>query len=375
MAFCDTENERENESYLTTQLITYLGNKRALIHSIEDEIIKIKAKLKKEKCVCADLFSGSGVVSRMMKRHSEILIANDLELYAHIINSCYLSNKNDFNSTEYVHFRKIIDARLCHELRAGIITKNYAPADDTHIQVGERAFYTRANALRIDTYRALIDDVVIDTDMQKYFLAPLITEASVHVNTGGVFKGFYKDKQTGIGSFGGTGKNALARILGEISLCEPVFSNFASNVQLYQEDAVALSPQLCNIDIAYLDPPYNQHPYGSNYFMLNLVVKNKIETPMSNVSGIVSGWNRSEFNSPRTALSSIEKIISTLDAKFIIVSYNSEGFISYNQMKTMLATYGTVDTVEIPYTAFRASRNLHGRTIHLSEYLFIVEKN
>ncbi|MDR0684304.1 MAG: DNA adenine methylase [Spirochaetaceae bacterium] len=26
------------------------------------------------------------------------------------------------------------------------------------------------------------------------------------------------------------------------------------------------------VDLAYLDPPYNQHPYGSNYFMLNLIL-------------------------------------------------------------------------------------------------------
>ena len=75
----------------------------------------------------------------------------------------------------------------------------------------------------IDTYRALIDEWVTEEGLKKFFLAPLITEASIHVNTSGVFKGFYKDKRTGIGCFGASGKNALKRILGRIELKAPVF--------------------------------------------------------------------------------------------------------------------------------------------------------
>ena len=49
----------ENQEFLTTQIITYLGNKRSLIGHIEKEIIEISEKLGKNKLVCADLFSGS----------------------------------------------------------------------------------------------------------------------------------------------------------------------------------------------------------------------------------------------------------------------------------------------------------------------------
>ena len=80
--------------------------------------------------------------------------------------------------------------------------------------------------------------------MKKFFLAPLVTEASVHVNTSGVFKGFYKDKNTGIGCFGAAGKNALTRIFGKIELKEPVLSNFNSKVKIYKKDAVELAGEL-----------------------------------------------------------------------------------------------------------------------------------
>ena len=366
--------KEENKEYLTTQIITYIGNKRQLIRNIEEEIKRIAALLGKEKLVCADIFSGSGIVARMLKKYSSVLIVNDLEEYSRLINECYLTNKKDFPDVKWREYKSVIEEICNNKKEPGIITKNYAPQDDGNIQRGERVFYTHENALLIDTYRSLIDKVVQEEDMKKFFLAPLVTEASIHVNTSGVFKGFYKDKNTGIGCFGAAGKNALTRIFGKIELKEPVLSNFNSKVKIYKKDAVELAEELKKIDIAYLDPPYNQHPYGSNYFMLNLIIKNKLDVEISKVSGITQDWNRSEFNKPYSALQSMEKIIDTIDSKFIIISYNSEGFITFEQMKTMLEHYGKLNTVEITYNTFRGSRNLNNRNIHVSEYLFILNK-
>ena len=364
----------ENRDFLTTQIITYIGNKRSLIGDIETEVDAISKKLGKEKLVCADLFSGSGIIARMLKKHSSNLIVNDLENYSSLVNSCYLINKSDYPEKECAELRKEIQDSCQREKISGIITQNYAPKDDGNIQAGERVFYTHENALLIDTYRNLIDVIVKDEGLRKFFLAPLITEASIHVNTSGVFKGFYKDKATGIGCFGAAGKNALPRIMSKIELKEPVFSNFESGLEIHQEDAVALSKKLSALDVVYLDPPYNQHPYGSNYFMLNLILKNRLDVEISEVSGITQDWNRSAFNKSGTALNSLEEIISSVPSKFVIVSYNSEGFISYEEMSQMLKKYGKVKTVEMTYNTFRGSRNLHKRDIHVSEYLFVLEK-
>lgn len=364
----------ENREFLTTQIITYLGNKRSLIGKIEKEIESISGKLGKEKLVCADLFSGSGIVARMLKKYSSKLIVNDLENYSYVINSCYLINKKDFPKAECEYLLKKIEESCRLEKLPGIISMNYAPQNDNNIKKGERVFYTHENAVLIDTYRTLVDKIVFDEKLKKFFLAPLITEASIHVNTSGVFKGFYKDKNTGIGCFGATGKNALTRIFGKIELKEPVFSNFESELEIYQKDTVLLSKELKNLDIAYLDPPYNQHPYGSNYFMLNLILKNKLDVEISKISGITQDWNHSAFNKPYSALKSMEEIVSNLDSKFIVISYNSEGFISFNEMSEMLKKYGKLKTVEITYNTFRGSRNLRSRDIHVSEYLFVLEK-
>ena len=368
------KEQQEDKDFLTTQIITYLGNKRSLIDKIEDEVKSVQKNLNKEKLICADLFSGSGIVARMLKKYSSKIIVNDLENYSYVINACYLTNKEEYPKKFCNELRNEIISSSLNKKIPGIITENYAPKDDNKIEKGERVFYTHRNALLIDTYRNLIDKIVREENLKRFFLAPLITEASIHVNTSGVFKGFYKDKNTGIGCFGAGGKNALTRILGEVKLKEPIFSNFNSELEIFTKDAVLLSKEIKNADIVYIDPPYNQHPYGSNYFMLNLILKNKLDVPISPVSGITQGWNRSAFNKPYLALKSMEEIISSLDSKYILISYNSEGFISFEEMTDMLKKYGELKTSKIKYNTFRGSRNLKNRNIHVSEYLFVLKK-
>ena len=363
---------KENPDFLTKQIITYIGNKRLLLEKIEQEVRAAGRVLNKNKLICADLFAGSGIVGRMLKKHSSVLYVNDLEYYSYIISSCYLSDRADFPVGEYERYYEELKEWLKTPVTDGLIATNYAPRQDDQILAGERVFYTPENAQIIDTIRAFIDEVPVP--LRKYFLGPLLYEASVHVNTGGVFKGFYKDVRTGRGKFGGTAGNALSRIMGKIELCPPVLSNFQSELIISQDDANQRIGQLPELDLLYLDPPYNQHPYGSNYFMLNVIAAGQITAPVSPVSGIPTDWNRSVYNQKKKAAAALRRIIEQARAKFIIVSYNSEGFIGKEEMQEMLSEFGSLKTVEIKYNTYRAARNLSGRAAHVTEYLFVLRK-
>jgi adenine-specific DNA-methyltransferase len=205
-------------------------------------------------------------------------------------------------------------------------------------------------------------------------LAPLLSEASIHANTSGVYKGFYKNKETGIGQFGGSNQDALCRITGNIQLPFPLFSNFDADIMVCNSDSNEIIKTLPEVDLAYLDPPYNQHPYGSNYFMLNLIVDYQYPQNMSKISGIPDNWNRSDYNKENYAYSALSNLVSNIKAKYVLISFNSEGFIKLEEMKTMLNKIGKVDVLETKYNTFRASRNLNNRDIHVKEYLYLLEK-
>ena len=365
----------ENPKFLQEQIITYIGNKRALLPAIGKAIDIVKKRIYKQRLVCLDLFSGTGIVSRYLKKYSDVLVTNDIELYSKITNECYLTNKHDIPVKRLHEAFQYIVKLVNISIKGGFITELYSPVDDNDIKHGERAFYTRRNAMYIDTVRQLIEG--IDADLKHFLLAPLLAEASVHANTSGVFKGFYKSK-AGIGQFGGHGQNALSRILKNIELCLPVFSNFICQAIVHQMDANAFIATHSNIDfdLAYLDPPYNQHPYGSNYFMLNLIAHYERPDKISKVSGIPVVWNRSKYNKKQFAKHALFEVIEKCNAKFIIISYNSDGFIKNDDFLNHMKRLGTLyDVFEITYNTFRGSRNLAERPIHVTEFLYFLEKN
>lgn len=361
---------KENPSFLKEQIITYLGNKRSLLDFLNQGFLIAKEQLKKDKFSFCDVFSGSGVVSRFAKAHASFIISNDLEDYSRLINQCYLTNQNKILIQNLKKYYKKLTYNL--ELQKGFISELYAPKDDENIKANERVFYTLKNALYLDTIRQKIDKEIPE-ELRHFFIAPLIYEASVHSNTSGVFKGFYKGRN-GIGKFGGEAQNALKRIKGDMELKMPIFSNFSCKFEVFQKDANLLAKELESIDIAYLDPPYNQHPYSSNYFMLNLLANYKKPKIISKISGIPRDWNRSTFNKIKFAEDALFELISDLKARVILLSYNCEGFIKKENFLKRLQKLGKCQILEQKYPTFKASRNLKNRDIHIHEQLYVLIK-
>jgi len=335
-------------------------------------IKKVQEKLNKNKLKIFDVFSGSGIAARFFKQFSDLLIVNDLEKYSAVINECYLSNESELNIFLLREYYQELVSKTGKGLIKGIVSEIYAPNDDKNIKRHERVFYTTRNAMYIDTVRQLID--AIPQKERNFFLAPLLSEASIHANTAGVFKGFYKNRETGVGQFGGKNQDALFRIKGDINLPFPVFSNFNCETIIYNNDSNAIIKTLGEVDLAYLDPPYNQHPYGSNYFMLNLILDYKHPGKISKVSGIPDDWNRSAYNKENHALNALTHLVENIKAKYLLISFNSEGFINSEQMKNMLERFGKLEVLETRYNVFRGSRNLKTREIHVREYLYLLEK-
>lgn len=362
----------ENPNYLSQQLVTYIGNKRSLLAFIGRAVEHVKHRVSLKRLRTFDVFSGSGVVSRFLKSHSSYIVSNDLEGYAATASRCFLTNRSEIDLRALQDAVVDLNARVERPMAMGFIEELYAPRDEEQITATDRVFYTRRNAQRLDNYRRLIASY--PEWMRDLLVAPLLGLASVHVNTSGVFKGFYKDRDTGLGRFGGSGGDALSRIKKQIELGVPILSNFECEFSVLQEDANVAARQASAVDLAYVDPPYNQHPYGSNYFMLNLIDRYERPGRVSRVSGIPTDWLRSGYNVRAKSLPLLADLLAAIDAKFLLVSFNNEGFIRLDEMRSMLNRLGSVLEYDAKYNTFRGCRNLRNRDIHVTEHLFLVEK-
>src|SRR3990167_6119574 len=362
------------DPFFSSHLITYIGNKRRLLPFLYQGFSKVRDRIGKRKLVVFDGFVGSGAVARLLKAFASEIHVNDLEDYSETVNRAYLANRSEINIEE---LEKHIDWLNKNKLKIkskkpGFIEKNYAPKNDKNVQDGERVFYTNINARIIDNVRKLIDK--IPEPYRHFCLASLLIKASIHNNTSGVFKGFHK--KNGIGHFGGQGENALTRIKQEIVLDTPIFSDFECPVFVYKRDINELvnDARLPVFDLVYYDPPYNQHPYGSNYFMLNIINNGKEREIQNGVSGIAKEWNKSAYNKKRVAEESMDKLLKDTRANFIAISYNDEGIIPIENFKNILSQYGKWELMKQDYNTYRGSRNLCNRNIKVKEFLWILEK-
>lgn len=322
-----------------------------------------------------DGFAGSGVVSRMLVSSPEVgaVFSNDLETYSRLCGECYLKVPSEEERARIAEH--IAEAnRLAAEgpFVEGVVSRLYAPLITSAVREGERCFYTHENALAIDTIRDYIERQV-EGGLRTYVLAPLLVKASIHTNTGGVFKGFYK--KDGVGHFGGEGENALERIMAPIRLEMPLAPRAAAQAEIFQEDINTLleSDRIDALDLIYLDPPYNQHPYGSNYFMLNVIASGVEPTDISGVSGIPRGWNKSRYNKAAEAGVAMKDLLQKALAKatYVLISYNNEGIIEPSAWEKLLEEYKW-RVYERPYDTYKASRNLDERPQKVVEKMYLV---
>ena len=362
-------------NFIHQKMITYIGNKRKLIPEIEKIIINICNLLQKKKLNLFDCFSGSSVVSRMFTKYANELYSNDMELYSSIMNRCFIlkPNKEEIKIIDY-HINRMNYIAKKGPFIEGVICKLYAPKDTNNIQKGERCFYTKENALIIDTLRDYIEKEV-NSSLFEYCITPLLIQASIHVNTSGQFKGFYKNKETGIGQWGGTSSNDLKRIMGRIHLEMPLWSEREYHPHIYQKDINHLIYNVPNIfDLIYLDPPYNIHGYSNNYYMFDIIIHNKEPKQISEISGIPVDWTRSTYNYKKTAFSSMEELlrVSLQKTKYVLLSYNNEGIISSNEWEKLLEPYDT-KKYEFNYDTYKGSRNLKERENKVTEILYLIK--
>lgn len=376
------------DNYLKNNLIAYIGNKRRLLPFIENAFLNILEEDKNIK-TALDLFAGSGSVSRLLKTLNLKVYSNDWEYYSYILNYAHIcinekDVKNMFKHTGGVkNTINIINNIETINDKDRYISKYYAPLDDNNPDLkNERLFYTQYNATRIDIIRHNIEELYKNKAINKkeyyYLLASIIYEGATHTNTSGVFKAFHS-------GFGGRNKDALKRILSPISLKElSLYDGIKGEVSMLDANEYVLKNKDKHFDLVYLDPPYNQHQYGSNYHLLNTIAlwdKPEINREIyingkkTDKGGIRKDWvkTKSDYCYKKTAKDAFKNLIDNINASHIVLSYSTDGIIDYDDLISILESKGKLKIVTSEYTKYRgAKRSVINKTKNV-EYLFIVD--
>jgi adenine-specific DNA-methyltransferase len=350
------------DDYVFHQLIPYIGNKRKLLGLIREALAATGAR---PGDTFLDLFAGSGVVARMAKRLGFAVVANDWEPYAEVINRCAIEAGGAPPFAALGGYQAALERLNGLEPHEGWVTRHLCPADDrAYDPARERLFYTRANGMIIDAMREQIAAWAaagaIDPLEQACLLAPLLYQACYTSNTSGVFKGFHN-------GWGGRTGTALYRILSTFRLRPATFCPSALPQRVTRLDAAELACRLAaageRVRVAYLDPPYNQHPYGSNYHVLNTLalwdrpaLSERIEG--RNKAAIREDWRaerRSAYNYRGEAELAFAALLASLQADYILTSYSTDGLIPLERLVAACVERGHTEVLLRAYKRYRVS--------------------
>lgn len=352
--------------YVYHQLVPYLGNKRRLLGFLHQGLAHsgVLPVQTGRAGVFVDFFAGSGVVSRMARQVGYRVMANDWEPYSFALNHALLTCNRPPAFAALGGYQAAIDALNALVPTAGWVTAHFCPRHDDHYDPAhDRLFFCRTNGGRLDAMRRQIErwqhQGQITAVEMSALLAPLLYAASAASNTSGVFRAFHH-------GWGGHTGTALERIFRPIALQPSVFWAALQPAEVWCVDAQVLAERLQGrrVEVAYLDPPYNQHAYASNYHVLNALTQWQ-EQPLPPPhaprakGGIDPGWRQarsSAYNSARQATSAYLRLLDAVNARLLLTSYSLDGNIAAEDLLAANLARGRVRLMVQDMPRYRVSR-------------------
>lgn len=333
----------------------YLGNKDSLTLPIL-QLLRQKGLLQRN-LVFFDAFCGMGAVSDAVKMTYDHIIINDLLKCATTFTLGRLySYQCTFSGLGLDPFAFLNSEK---ETRKGFVYQSYSPGGS------ERMYFSEGNAARIDYFRYQIEEWKhhgkINDKEYDYLLACLLESVSHVSNTAGVYGAFLKHWD--------------ARALKEIEFFRiPSLIGECPNIECYNgkiEDIIAD----IDCDILYLDPPYTQNQYGTQYHLLETLILDDNPTISKITGSRPTTPMHSDWSKMYHAHILFDKVIAETKAKHIILSYNNDGLMSKDFIESTLKRYGRENSYECAAIDYKKYNNTkcRGANGH-QEYLFYIEK-
>ncbi len=294
-------------------MIKYIGSKRALLPEILAAVRAVPGVR-----TVADLFSGTARVGHALKAQGYRVLANDHLAFAHALARCYVEADREEVGRDA--------ERLVAELRAlpgspGYFTETFC--------VRSRFFQPR-NGERIDAIREAIRRKHLPPLLEAVCLVSLMEAADRVDSTTGVQMAYLK--------------RWAPRAWNDLELRVPALlpRARAGRGRAHCLDALQAGRELA-ADLAYVDPPYNQHSYLGNYHVWETLVRwDAPESYGTACKRIDCRERRSPFNSRRHFLPALSRLIASVEAPVLVVSWSDEGFLPRDELEAILRARGEV---------------------------------
>lgn len=297
-------------------MIKYLGSKRLLLPHLLAGIGAFEGVRR-----VLDPFSGTARVGRALRGAGYEVLASDHNRYASLLARCYVAADR---ARVEAPARALLAELAELEPRPGYVTRTFCE---------EARFFHPKNGARIDAIRASIAERALEPELEAVALVSLLEAADRVDSTTGVQMAYLKQWAT--------------RAHKDLELRLPELVDGIGHA--YEGDAREIV-RAHEVDLVYLDPPYNQHSYLGNYHAWETIARGDTPETFGVAKKRVDVRERqSAFNRRGEIRAALADVIANVRAPHVVVSFSDEGFLTQEELEAMLRPRGHVAVAEIAY--------------------------
>ncbi len=344
--------------------MNYIGSKFSLIDFLKqsiDKTLKAQGETRAPSdMVFADLFAGTGVVCDAFIDEGYSVIANDIQYYSYVTVKHIVENGGKLDPERC---ESLIAELNALEGTEGFIYKNYS-YEGTEGGEHRRMYFSEHNAKKCDAIRIKLDEWLgtnyINENEYFFLLASLVNSIDKYANTASVYGAFLKKLK----------KSAEK----EMTLSPLAIKSETAPSRAYNEDISELVKTVSG-DILYLDPPYNERQYCTNYHMLETVAKYDNPEIYGKTGLREYSAQKSVFCNRNKVAEAFEELIKNANFKYIFLSYNNEGLMSFDTIEKIMKKYGKYKVYMQTHRRFKADSARDNKADTTVEYLHCLVKN
>jgi adenine-specific DNA-methyltransferase len=307
-------------------MIKYLGSKRRLIPVIEHLALGAGAQS------ALDLFTGTTRVAQALKRCGLQVTAVDLARYSEVFAQCYI--QTDARDVDRAELSDALSHLQALTGEPGYFTETFC--------VRSR-FFQPVNGARIDAIRNAIEAEFAPSPLYPLLLTSLIEAADRVDSTTGVQMAYVKEW--------------APRSFKPIELRVPALLDGSGTA--VRGDALQLVARLGTFDLAYFDPPYNQHRYFTNYHVWETLVAWDAPAHYGVACKRLDARDastKSVFNSKRSMPTALRQVVDAVRCELLVLSYNNESWVDLRELEDMCSRFEEVVTLSFESARYVGAR-------------------